>query len=159
MRGCGLLGVPVGGGFLLLMLVAPRVFRAPEAPAAREARRPHFVRRRASKPGQAPPPPTGTAARPSGPSGALHTSGAVSLTCGSARRLEARSGPAAADQHRGQTPPPTGTAARPSGPSGALRAGGGGGFALHEAFRGRVVGVSGPRVVQFPPFGGVKATA
>ena len=49
----GLLGVPVGGGFLLLMLVAPRVFRAPEAPAAREARRPHFVRRRASKPARA----------------------------------------------------------------------------------------------------------
>ena len=77
---------------LLVLLVAPRVFRAPEAPAAREARRPHFVRRRASKParalrtlrrpsrqwgvvadvarcvgllfGQAPPPPTGTAARP-----------------------------------------------------------------------------------------------
>ena len=70
---------------------APRVFRAPEGPAAREARRPHFVRRRASKParalrslrrpphqwcqvadvwrvgskpGQAPPPPTGAAARP-----------------------------------------------------------------------------------------------
>ena len=85
--------------------VAPLVFRAPEGPAAREARRPHFVRRRASKParalrslrrpphqwglvrhwlsrfvsslsGQAPPPPTGTAAWPSGPSGALHTSGA-----------------------------------------------------------------------------------
>ena len=36
------------------MLVVPRVFRAPEGPAAREARRPHFVRRRASKPGQAP---------------------------------------------------------------------------------------------------------
>ena len=78
--------------FLLLLLVAPLVFRAPEAPAAREARRPHFVRRRASKParalrslrrpphqwglvcrrvfrivsmpGQAPPPPTGTAAVP-----------------------------------------------------------------------------------------------
>ena len=68
------------------------VFRAPEGPVAREARRPHFVRRRASKParalrtlrrpphqwglvcrrvfrivsmpGQAPPPPTGTAAVP-----------------------------------------------------------------------------------------------
>ena len=36
-------------------------------------------RRVASKPGQAPPPPTGTAARPSYPSGALHTSGAWSL--------------------------------------------------------------------------------
>ena len=72
------------------LLMAPRVFRAPEGPAAREARRPHFVRRRASKParalrtlrrpphqwgpvadrcvvslsGHAPPPPTGTAARP-----------------------------------------------------------------------------------------------
>ena len=29
--------------------------------------------------------------------------------------------------------------------------GNGGGFALHEAFSGRVVGVSDPRVVQFPP--------
>ena len=33
MCGGGLLGVPVGGGFLLLMVVAPRVFRAPEGPA------------------------------------------------------------------------------------------------------------------------------
>ena len=41
--------------FPWLLLVAPLVFRAPEAPAAREARRPHFVRCRASKPGQAPP--------------------------------------------------------------------------------------------------------
>ena len=32
-----------------------------------------FARRVVSKPGQAPPPPTGTAARPSGPSGALHS--------------------------------------------------------------------------------------
>ena len=37
------------------------------------------ARRVVSKPGQAPPPPTGTAARPSYPSGALHTSGAWSL--------------------------------------------------------------------------------
>ena len=36
-----------------LWLVAPRVFRAPEGPAAREARRPHFVRCRASKPARA----------------------------------------------------------------------------------------------------------
>jgi len=35
------------------LLVAPRVFQAPEGPAAREARRPHFVRRRASKPARA----------------------------------------------------------------------------------------------------------
>ena len=76
------------------LLMAPRVFQAPEGPAAREARRPHFVRRRASKPARAlrtlrrPPhqwrlvaevwlcalprsPPV-----PSGPSGALHTIGA-----------------------------------------------------------------------------------
>ncbi|VTX50446.1 Uncharacterised protein [uncultured Actinomyces sp.] len=38
---------------LLVLLVAPRVFRAPEGPAAREARRPHCVRRRASKPARA----------------------------------------------------------------------------------------------------------
>ena len=38
---------------LMVLLVAPRVFRAPERPAAREARRPHFVRRRASKPARA----------------------------------------------------------------------------------------------------------
>ena len=36
-----------------LLLVAPLVFRAPSGPAAPEARRPHFVRRRASKPAQA----------------------------------------------------------------------------------------------------------
>ena len=53
---------PMGpGGFVmpswravwLCGCVAPRVFRAPEGPAAREARRPHFVRRRASKPARA----------------------------------------------------------------------------------------------------------
>ena len=104
----GLLCVPVGGG-----------------PPARRPRCEPSARRVVSKPGQAPPPPTGTAARPSGPSGALHTSGAGALMYGSARRLEARPGPAAADQHRGQAPPPpTGTAARPSGPSGALRTSG-----------------------------------
>ena len=93
------------GATTFCLLVVPLVFRAPEGPAAREARRPHFVRRRASKParalrslrrpplrrglscwrvaecvgskpGQAPPPPTGTAA---GPSGALHASGAGAL--------------------------------------------------------------------------------
>ena len=42
--------------FLLVLLVASLVFRAPEGPAAREARRPHFVRRRASKPARAPRP-------------------------------------------------------------------------------------------------------
>ena len=38
---------------------------------------------------------------PSGPSGALHTGGAWSLICGSARRLEAQPSPAAAHRHRG----------------------------------------------------------
>ena len=52
-----------------------------------------------SRPALALPPPTGTAARPSG---VLHTSGAGSLTCGSARRLEARPGPATAHRHHGQ---------------------------------------------------------
>ena len=51
--------VPVGGGpparrpRRVLMLVAPLVFRAPEGPAAREARHPHFVRCCASKPARA----------------------------------------------------------------------------------------------------------
>ena len=56
----------------------------------RAVRAASFARRVASKPGQAPPPPTGTAADPSG---ALRTSGAGSLTCASALRLEARPGP------------------------------------------------------------------
>ena len=43
-----------------------------------------------SRPALALPPPTGTAAWPTNPSGALHTGGAGSLMCGSARRLEAR---------------------------------------------------------------------
>ena len=66
----------------------------------RAVRAASFARRVASKPGQALPPPTGTAA---GPSGVLHASGAGSLF--------------------GALPlaPPTGAAARPSGPCGALR--------------------------------------
>ena len=134
-----------------MLLVAPPVFRAPRGllgpgcwlcPWA--AARPRAVRaaslkarRVASKPGQAPPPPTGTAARPSGPSGTLHTSGACCAEDDSPR-LEARPGPAAAHGHRsqafrslrhptggacgsgvpGQDQSPTGTAARTSGPSG-----------------------------------------
>ena len=60
------------------LFVAPLVFRAPEGPAVgpgclvcpwaaarpRAVRAASFARRVASKPGQAPPPPTGTAARP-----------------------------------------------------------------------------------------------
>ena len=48
------------------------------------------------------PPPTGTAARPFGPSGALHTGGAALLMCGWVRRLEALPGPAAARGRRSQ---------------------------------------------------------
>ena len=49
--------------------------------------------------------------------------------------------------------------ARPHGSSSTLHADGGGGFALHEALWRRVVGVSDPHVVQFPPFGDGQATA
>ena len=63
----------------------------------RAVRAASFARRVVSKPGQAPPPPTGTAAWPSSPSGALHTGGA----CDSGVPGQA-------------PPPPTGTAADPS---------------------------------------------
>ena len=84
--------------------VAPLVFRAPEGPAAREARRPHFVRRRASKPARA----LRSLRRPP------HQWG---LRCcwRSARRLEARPGPAAAAHWR---------CGHASDPSSALHAGG-----------------------------------
>ena len=69
----------------------------------------------------------------------------------------------------GQALPPTRTAARssdlagatarPHGSSSTLHADGGGGFALHEALWRRIVGVSDPHVVQFPPFGDGQATA
>ena len=52
---------------------------------------------------------------------------------------------------------PVGGVAWPSGSSGAFHAGGGGGFAALEAGCWRVVDVSEPRVVQFPPFGGGQA--
>ena len=91
-------------GLAVLLLVAPLMFWAPSGPAARvvclarpgclvrpwAAARPRavraasFARRVVSKPGQAPPPPTGTAAWPSGPSDALHTGGACVAVCGGA---------------------------------------------------------------------------
>ena len=74
----GLLGVPVGGG----------------PPASRPRREPS-ARRVVSKPGQAPPPPTGTAVRPTGPSGALHAGGAFGA-------VWCRPGPATAHGHRSQ---------------------------------------------------------
>ena len=64
--GAGLLGVPVGGG----------------PPAVRAA---SFARRVDSLSGQALPSATGTAARPSGPSGALQTGGACVAWTSSAR--------------------------------------------------------------------------
>ena len=76
-------------GFLLfgapLVFRVPLVFRAPSGPAAREI----ATREPAARSGRSRSPPV-----PSGPSGALHTSGAGSLIGGSARRLEARPGPA-----------------------------------------------------------------
>ena len=53
---------------------------------------------------QALPPPTGTEAVPSGPSGALHTCGAGSLFGSSTRRLVVRPGLATARWHRSQAP-------------------------------------------------------
>ena len=68
---CGTAGVPGAG------CVGPGCFVCPWAAARpRAVRAASFARRVGSKPGQAPPPPTGAAARPSIPSGALHTSGA-----------------------------------------------------------------------------------
>ena len=103
-----------------VLLRGPGCFVCPWAAARpRAVRAASFARRVASKPGQAPPPPTGTAA---GLCGALHASGAGSLLSGSARRLEARPGPATAHVHRSlarvlQLPVP-------SGPSGALHTSG-----------------------------------
>ena len=66
------------------------------------------ARRVASKPGQTPPPPTSTTARPTNSSGTLHTGG-VCPFC--AYPIQA-------------PPPPTGAAARPTNSSGTLHTGG-----------------------------------
>ena len=88
---------------VLCCCVAPRVFRAPEGPAAREARRPHFVRRRASKPARA----LRSLRRPP------HRRCRIADVC-SARRLVVRPGLATAHGRRSQAlPPSTGAAARP----------------------------------------------
>ena len=143
------------------VLVAPLVFRVPRvlscgpgcfvcpwaAARPRAVRAASFARRVVSKPGQAPPPPTGTAARPSGPSGALRTSGAgcAGVWLGVSSRSPARpcrpriglqSGEACGCERPTLVRPPArrggltafGAAPRsppvPSGPSGALRTGG-----------------------------------
>ena len=96
-----------------LLLVAPRVFRAPEGPAVgpgccvcpwaaacpRAVRAASFARRVVSMPGLASPPPTGTAA---GSSGALHTCGAWCAYgwLAASARCPAR------PRHRPRAPPP-----------------------------------------------------
>ena len=84
----------------------------------------------------------------------------------SALRLVVRPGPATHGHRvlRAAQPglPISPAPSAPAGPSGlmslgALHTGGGGGFALHEAVRGRVAGVSEPHVVQFPPIDGSEA--
>ena len=88
--GCGVAAPVLGYRTKRVGFVVPRVFRAPcvlscgpgclvcpwAVARPRAVRAASFARRVASKPGQAPPPPTGTAARPSGRSGALRTCGA-----------------------------------------------------------------------------------
>ena len=99
----GLRDAPVGGGPPASRprreLRSARRLEARPGPATahrhrgRSLRRPSHLwgliadRRVASKPGQAPPPPTGTAARPSGPSGTLHT-GRTNLACNSPRLFQ-----------------------------------------------------------------------
>ena len=110
-----------------MLFLAPRVFQAPSTPVEPgrcvcrwAAARPRDRHTRAcgsegsiSRPALALPPPTGTAARPTNPFGALHTCGAglrrgrrparspsALRAFGSARRIEARPGPATARGHR-----------------------------------------------------------
>ena len=106
---------------------------APRASLGASPRSPARPRHRPPAPRQVPPAPTGTAA---GPSGALRTSGARSLMCGSACRLEARPGPAAAHRHCGRS------LWRPSAPS-ALAS-----LALRRVAR---CGVSKPGQAPLPP--------
>ena len=87
---CGPAGAPGAGG-------PGRCVCRWAAARPRAVRAASFARRVASKPGQAPPPPTGTAADPSG---VLYTCGAGSLFGSSTRRLEARPGPATAHGNR-----------------------------------------------------------
>ena len=92
---------------LSLLLAASLVFWAPSGPAAREI----ATREPAARSGRSRGPPW-PCRHPPAPSGALHTGGAWSLMCGSARRLVVRPGLATARWHRSQAlPPPAGTAA------------------------------------------------
>ena len=100
-RGAGLLCVPHGCSGLLCAPVGG-------GPPARRPRHEPSARRVVSKPGQAPPPPTGPAARPTDSSGTLHTSGACRYC---AYPIQA-------------PPPPTSTTARPTNSSGTIHTGG-----------------------------------
>ena len=120
--------------------VAPLVFRAPSDPAVgpgcwlcpwaaarpRAVRAASFARRVVSKPGQAPPPPTGTAARPSAPSGALHTGGTWCAGVWPGQDPPPLTGAVARPRHRPRAlqPGPVRSPPVPSGPSGALHTGG-----------------------------------
>ena len=117
--------LPVVAAFLLLLFVASLVFRAPEGPAAREARRPHFVRRRASKPARAlrplrrpphqwclvagvwPGASSRSPARPCRRPPAPRPGPAGSATASNRACMCACYGPAAALRHRGQAPQAT----------------------------------------------------
>ena len=92
-RGAGLLDAPVGGGPLTCWCCL-----WPHGCSGRRRPRPPARLSDLTAFGAAPrSPPV-----PSGPSGALHTSGAWLLECGSVCCLEARSGPATAHGHRSQ---------------------------------------------------------
>ena len=124
----------------VFVFVAPLVFRAPSDPAVgpgcwlcpwaaarpRAVRAASFARRVVSKPGQAPPPPTGTAARPSAPSGALHTGGACGSGVWPGQDPPPLTGAVARPRHRPRAlqPGPVRSPPVPSGPSGALHTGG-----------------------------------
>ena len=106
---------------VMVLLVAPRVFRAPRGAGLLCGARLLCVPVGGGPPARSP-----------------HASLRLGVV-----DLEARPGPAAAHRHRGQAPPPpTGAAAWPSGPSAALRTGSDGGFAALEAGCRGISGVS-----------------
>ena len=141
-----------GWAFLYALLVAPRVFRAPEGPAAREARAslrsaPRLEARPCPPVPPAPSTPVGPGVLTCGwvrrqvPRAPSTPVGPGVLTCGWVRRLVVRPGLDAAHGRCGQAL------------WSAVPSASGWGFAVHGAFRVCVVGVSEPRVAQFPPFG------
>ena len=112
----GLLGVPAGGDPPTVLLAAPLAFQAPSRltvgpgylACRRAAARPlavraaSFARRVVSKPGQALPPPTGTATRPLRHP---HTSGARYADVRFSTSSRHPSRPYPTHRHRNQAPP------------------------------------------------------